>query len=337
MIYLLGIVWILVPYFLGKGIIDILCCRKGRRGMDRVDSLFVGVNVIIGLAEAFHLGAVLAGWSLHVCVKGFGMAVSACLGAALLASLFVRRGQKEDPKERVRRLVERKRISLPCQLLAVLAAVLMILQLISVFAEPEIYLEGDMTLETVNSFLAEDGVYRVNPLTGAPYEAGMPLRLKILCLPTLYAFLCRIFSVEAQQAVWHLIPALMLIYGYLAYFQLSGILFHEEREKRICFLILVVALLWVEDYLFGMDGFGALHSGFRGVSIRGLLLLPYTFSLALRKKWSWAALCILAEACLVWTFYGLGACLFVTAGMYLAGRLVKRKEAFGAGKEASHV
>ena len=41
-------------------------------------------------------------------------------------------------------------------------------------------------------------------------------------------------------------------------------------------------------------------------------------------------LCILAEACIVWTLYGIGACLFVTMGMVLA-EIVRKKVIGGIG------
>ena len=66
-----------------------------------------------------------------------------------------------------------------------------------------------------------------------------------------------------------------------------------------------------------MDGFNVLFAGWRGVSIRNAVLIPYTVSLCIRKKYLHALLCVLAEACIVWTHYGLGACLVVILGMAL--------------------
>lgn len=47
---------------------------------------------------------------------------------------------------------------------------------------PEI--SGDITGETVQTFLAENAVYNVNPMTGSAFTQGMPARFKILGLPT---------------------------------------------------------------------------------------------------------------------------------------------------------
>lgn len=69
-----------------------------------------------------------------------------------------------------------------------------------------------------------------------------------------------------------------------------------------------------------MDGFSLLYCGYRGVTVRNLVLIPYVFSLGLRKRWKTVLLCILAEACIVWTLYGLGAGLLTAAGLFLAER-----------------
>lgn len=92
-------------------------------------------------------------------------------------------------------------------------------------------------------------------------------------------------------------------------------------------MVLVALLLWVGDYMYGMDGFGVQYAGFRGVSVRMAILLPYTFGLILRRKWKPVVLCILAEACIVWTLYGMGACLFVAVAMAVSGLLGKKLSA----------
>lgn len=48
------------------------------------------------------------------------------------------------------------------------------------------------------------------------------------------------------------------------------------------------------------------------MTIRAAVLLPYLFSCLLERKYLGAVLCILAEACMVWTVYGAGVCLLAT-------------------------
>ena len=80
----------------------------------------------------------------------------------------------------------------------------------------QVYITGDMTLEAVNSFLESDRVYEVNPLTGGAYEAGMPMRLQILCLPSLYGFISQSMGIETELLIYGLIPGIVLLGSYLA-------------------------------------------------------------------------------------------------------------------------
>lgn len=173
-------------------------------------------------------------------------------------------------------------------------------------------------METVGSFLASDGIYQVNPMTGMAYTEGVPLRLKILCLPGLYGSLCRLTGLRPGTVVWRIVPAAVLFGCYTAYALLGKALFPQDRRKRACFLLVVSALLWAGAYSYGMDGFGVLCCGWQGLTIRNCVLLPWLLSLCIRKRWAWAILCVLGEACMVWTFYGCGACLAVAVGMALA-------------------
>lgn len=84
--------------------------------------------------------------------------------------------------------------------------------------------DGDMTLETVNTFLKENSIYTVDPLTGEPYTQGMSFRLKLLCLPTLYGTISRWSGMAPETVVYRLIPCLTLCMGYLAYGRLGAVL-----------------------------------------------------------------------------------------------------------------
>ena len=67
----------------------------------------------------------------------------------------------------------------------------------------------------------------------------------------------------------------------------------------------------------GVDGFDVFYGGFRGVTIRAVVLIPYLFSCLAEKRYFGVILCILAEACMVWTLYGAGVCLLVTVAWLL--------------------
>lgn len=60
------------------------------------------------------------------------------------------------------------------------------------------------------------------------------------------------------------------------------------------------------------------------MTIRALVLLPYLLSCLMDRRYMGVILCILAEACMVWTLYGAGVCLLVTVAWLVLGTLVSR-------------
>ena len=181
-----------------------------------------------------------------------------------------------------------------------------------------------MTLETVRTFLDSGQIYQVNPLTGQAYTAGVPLRIRILCLPTFYGFLSSLLQVDAALVVCRVIPVVVLLASYAVYYGLGKTLFGKNKTAGFLFLLVVSLLYWFGDYMDTMDSFLLMHSGYRGVAIRNCVLIPYVFSMCLNKRWQSAVLAILAEACIVWTLYGLGYCL-ASALLFLAIYILAEK------------
>lgn len=321
---------------IGTGTLGVLYGRQADK-LYMADRLIVGLMTVVGMAEIAHLAAVFLEYSFTDAVRFFLVEMAVVVSAALAICLWKyfdgrkRDGEKTGRRSKVgrrSRTGSRLRIGGRSKwsgadftpyfaLITMVFVLLVIYQIVTVSSGNNVWRSGDMTVETVESFLEADGVYRVNPLTGQAYELGIPLRIQILCLPTLYGILCRILGLQAVELVWKLIPLLVLLLSYLAFWTLAKALFAEEkdREKRILFMVFVAAVFCVGDYLYGMDGFGLLHCGYRGVTVRNVILMPYTFGLALRHKWKPVLLCILAEACLVWTLYGMGTCLLAVLGM----------------------
>lgn len=211
---------------------------------------------------------------------------------------------------------------------------LVLLQAVVVCTKGYVYLDGDMTLETVQSFLESNSLYRIHPLTGQPYEGGVPLRIQILCLPTFYAAVCEVFGLSAQLVVWTVMPVYFLLCSYLVYGMLARRLFSEKALYRGYFLVLVALLVCWGTYGYGVDGLNLLYRGFRGESVRAGILLPYVLCQALDNRWILVLLCIGVELFVVWTLYGMGACLIVGLG-FLAIGLVKKYLAGKSGKEVS--
>lgn len=342
MILLLYLLAAGIFFLLGKGALGIL--YKGQWGKELYweDCFLTGGILCIGLAEAAHLGALFLHRTFSDCVKLFVLLLALALIVSAALVLWQGRRMKGVSQEDGRKRKDsRNSISgMGAQawtrgerIVFTLFFLLVLWQMIVIVMEGYVQLQRDMTVETVNSFLATDAIYQVNPLTGQPYEQGIPSRLKILCLPTLYGILCRVFGLSAIQVVWRVIPVITLLLSYLAYSLLARRLFPESRLKRGCFLALTALLFLVGDYAYGMDGFGLLHGGFFGVTVRGAVLIPYVIGLMLRRKRKPVALCILAEACIVWTLYGLGACIFVAVGLFVTEQLLKELKKRKGGKE----
>lgn len=329
-VLLLALAILCLCAFLGNGA-RIFYYLAGKRHRNRMqgsgwaDALLTGELILTGLVGTAHVAAVFTGQSFSRCVAFFlGIMGAALLLAAVLFLFYLigngvtRREKKEggepsashvgigpDPTERF---------------LTGLFWILVVSQLLFLLWNAGVYAAGDMTVEAVGSFLETDGIYRVDPMTGRAYAEGIPSRLKILCLPTLYGILCRLSGLSPERVVTAAVPVWIFVSSYAAFFCVGRSLFPESRKKSISFLIAVVIIMWAGCGFRSMDGFSLLYCGYRGVTVRNLVLIPYLLSLCLRKRWKTVFLCILAEACIAWTLYGLGACLLTAAGLFLAER-----------------
>ena len=275
------------------------------------DILIGGSLIIIGLTEVAHLAGCLLGWSFLSITDLLLVEVVIFVFAAALLLWIQGRRTKQETKGQNAGNVGEKKLS---KILAGVLAFLILLQMLRILTGGQAWLDGDMTVETVNTFLAENAVYTVDPLTGAAYTLRMSFRLKILCLPTLYGTISRWTGMAPVDVVYRLIPVLTLLLGYVAYGRLAEVLFAEDSVKRRTFLLLVGILFSMGAYMPGVDGFDLFYGGFRGVTIRAVVLLPYLLSCLIERNYFGAVLCILAEACMVWTLYGAGVCLLITVG-----------------------
>ncbi len=289
------------------------------------DYLIAGEILVIGLAAVAHLAGVFLGWSFSGCAMLLGGCACAAIACGAVGWFLAGRRKGRNGSSRRFRISageEKGKLTGTERLMAGAFALLVVTQLVFICVGDTAWRKGDMTVETVGSFLVQDGIYRVNPMTGEPYTAGIPSRLKILCLPTLYGSLCKFTGLSPGTMVYLVIPIVTLFSSYTAFGLAAVSLFPEEkggkqREKRICFMTIVSILIWVGAYQYGMDGFNLLCCGWRGVTVRNLVFLPWALSLCVRKRWLPAVLCIPGEACIVWTLYGFGVCLPFVAGMAL--------------------
>ena len=326
---------LLLPWLLGRGILSVLYGERKSGEFCLWDNIIAGVIIAVGLGEASHLCTMFLNRSFSFYTVLFGgLTGAASVSAAVWLAFLHRKGSmaKEKAVSQWKAASEGIRPG-DHVLLYVIPALLFGTQMAYILLGSP-YLQGDMTVETVFSFLHTDGIYQVNPMTGGPYVGGMPLRLKILGLSSLYGGISRIFSLDPQVVVWSVVPCVTLACCYGAFGCIGRCLFGEDLKKRCCFVTLTGLLLWAGNYVLGMDGFGVLNSGWRGIVIRNVVLIPWLISLGLRKRWKPVVLCVAAEACMVWTFYGAGACLFIAVGL-AASNLAGQKVMGKGGREAA--
>lgn len=290
-----------------------------------------GLCMLIGVAEVAHVAAVFLHWDVKRLAAIFGVGI-AVLCAMLAVWLLWKRGRRmEASGARVHGPeVSGSKISTPAERsipwLGGALALSVLFQIILIAAGDMAYRDGDMTLETVQTFLAQNGVYTVNPLTGQPYSGGIPLRLQILCLPGLYTAICTLTGIEASVLIFHVWPVVVLLASYAAFAGLAGHLFGKDRKTVLILLLIVSALIWMGDYMVAMDGFQLMHCGYRGTALRNCVLVPFALHMSLKKNWFGVILAILAEACIVWTLYGMGVCVLVAALTLLIRFIISRRE-----------
>lgn len=342
MIALIAVICFPLACLLGNALIQVVDAKRSHSEYFWEDRLLAGIFVVIGLAEGAHLMALMRGRSLLAFTKTYllFLIVFVALSTGITLFAFWRRKRTDDAKAEgdnanartddtkagtthfskallEKRLDKKEWIALSAFL------ILVAVQIVLVIVRSAVFLEYDVTLETVVSFVKTNALYSVDPLTGLPYVQGMPMRLKILCLPTLYAGLSQFFGVSPEGVVWHLIPAITLAFAYFAYISLARTLFSKNRFFALCFLAITALLVFVGDYGYGMEGFGLLHGGFQGTTIRIAVLVPYLFSLCLRKKYRLLLLPVLVEACIVWTLYGIGMGVAVIVLFFVAAYVRK--------------
>ena len=311
MIVLLWLCLIIIPPVIGLGILVIAYGKRSTYRMTLSEGAILGLIASIGISEGVHILGMFKKVSLQTCGQIWGIILAVMCVVSLIMVFFLCKKQKE-------RFCLLKVPTLSYSAIPFLFIGLLLVQALFIFCMRPVAISGDITVETTGSFLSEDGIYRVLPLTGRVNENLIPMRYSVLCLPTVYAMLSQLFGQDAEFVVCHVVPVVILLVTYLSFYYLSGVLFGTEAaKKRYMFLVVVALFVWFSDGSSASAGFGLLHGGYLGTTIRNMVLVPYVFAATLQKQWWKAVLCIFAEACIVWTLWGLGVCAVVFAGVGL--------------------
>ena len=162
------------PYKYGK-MYKSPCKKKAGMGDEMTfrtsDILIGGSLIIIGLTEIAHLAGCLLGWSFLTVTDLLLAEVGIVLLAAILLSVISRQTRKRatagknDPVADQNSGTDTAKEK-STQILTGILAFLILLQILRILTGNRMWLTGDMTVETVNTFLRENAVYTVNPLSG---------------------------------------------------------------------------------------------------------------------------------------------------------------------------
>lgn len=183
----------------------------------------------------------------------------------------------------------------------------------------------DATYEIVLGNLKSGGIMTVHPFLGTETEAVMPMRMRILGLSSFYSALITISQQSPYTIMCKMVPLIIWALSILIYWDFSKELFAESAEKRWIFISMVALVYLSTSGGEGLVGYRLFYSGFSGETIRAAVLLPYTLYVSWQKRWCLAGIAILAEACLVWTTFGVGYCLLITISMFLVHWVLDRR------------
>lgn len=324
---------LLIPCFFGISSLYVLYGSFSKKNLSIRDGYLVGIILCVGLAELAHLMGGFSGWSFSRCVDFlkmlFELTAGLCLAADLVAMLIHgirRRKGKEETNRNKGSIFTSAEYLMSLVLLACVAGCLAQLLLANNFS-----LYKDLTPELTASFLQTDQIFGVNPTTGLAYATEVPMRFRILCLPTLYGALCKWSGVSVSTLCFRIIPVVVFFLALCAFSVLAKALWPEKRSARLLFLIIVVGLFFLSDAGEGQVGFELFHQGFSPQTLRIAVLIPFTIRLLLNNRYLLVLLTILAEACIVWTFFGTGWC-FLIALLWIVIELIGVGHRMGGAK-----
>ncbi len=314
-----------VPVVIGDAALRV-CLMKGKKPAVW-EGYIIGTLICILLGEVLHLCTVFLHWPFRRFFLSYAIALVAVVAASAVATIVEKRKNHNQNGKTSIRGNQKKNAYL--WVLALCAIILFQCIFHIVMHVPDV--QWDVTIENVTTMLHTDTVYQLNPLTGQSYEVGMPMRLKILALPSIYAACCKWFHVNPQVVVYNLVPIFVLILSYLVLFGWARYLYPEKEKQQRNFMLFAALLLQFGNYAVMTLGYGLFHMGFRGEVICAGILYPYILLMCLQKrKWS-VLLCLIVEIGMVWTWYGLGGglliCMVTLFSCFLSKAVKERRKA----------
>lgn len=307
---------VFVPIFMGMFVRKLL----EYKGQNLADDYLCGILILIVVSGIVQFVTVTFNYSFTWYCRTLLLAsiFMAVIGLVLSIALqtYTLQTLKQSVKDKVKNINRSNNVwglvVIGLVFLGVLARIL--------FSSP--VLEGDFTLETINTTLSTNTIYKYNSLTGQEILNGMPIRQQILTLPMLLAFFIDTFGMDTSVFVFRIFPCAVALMCFLAYYRMGQNFFPDNFEKRSHFLHILSLMILVGDCGIKSPTFLLVFQGFSGYCFLACVLLPYLFTACLRRKWGIAALCVSAEIFLVWTTYGIGFSVIMIA-LFIVSILVR--------------
>lgn len=250
---------IIVPFLLGT----LACNIIKEKGRNQIETYLTGVLFLFLLFQGLMVLTIKAEFTFHRLVTVFSL-ITAVL---CITSLAVCR----------RELIKSLKIR-PVKLYSftIIAIVLFVAQALFLWLElPE--LGNSITVETVQTTIATDSVYRFHPSTGTPFSPGMTFLGKLVSLPIFYSYLCDMFELDILQGVCQIIPIWLLLLSYMGYGLLASRILEggtDKGKKVAMFLAGYGVFNLFGNYSSLMTPYQIFHSGFEGNTITMTVLLP---------------------------------------------------------------
>ncbi|MBO4808476.1 MAG: hypothetical protein IK054_00155 [Lachnospiraceae bacterium] len=318
----------LVPICMGMFVRAIL----DTEGQNLADYYLCGILTLVVVSGFTQLAAILLNYSFTWYCSTLLVASLAMSVAGIVTSVALNRFSLKQQKKNYRDHV--KAISRGGNVLGIMIIAFVFIGVLTRILLSSSILEGDFTLETINTCLSTDTIYKFNSLTGDFIENGMPIRQQILTLPILMGFFIKTFGLPATAFVLQAFPCFVAFLYFLALHRIGSFIYPDNTEKRLTFTGIFSFMILVGDISLKSPSFLLIYQGFTGYAFLACVILPYLFSACLRRKWGIAAVCIACEAFSVWTTYGVGFGVLVVV-FFLIAMLLRKviRNTPGRGKE----
>ena len=301
-------------------------------GQNLADYYLCGILTLVVVSGFTQLAAILLNYSFTWYCSTLLVASLAMSVAGIVTSVALNRFSLKQQKKNYRDHV--KAISRGGNVLGIMIIAFVFIGVLTRILLSSSILEGDFTLETINTCLSTDTIYKFNSLTGDFIENGMPIRQQILTLPILMGFFIKTFGLPATAFVLQAFPCFVAFLYFLALHRIGSFIYPDNTEKRLTFTGIFSFMILVGDISLKSPSFLLIYQGFTGYAFLACVILPYLFSACLRRKWGIAAVCIACEAFSVWTTYGVGFGVLVVV-FFLIAMLLRKviRNTPGRGKE----